>query len=237
MTSFLVTAHVLLSLMTPASMADEAPVPSEENVLVLQPAEVEPAMEAIDTSHIVLMGRGIEDRRDGRSLGLACIGDQIEGTEQRKCDYLRWILFSGPSQAEYIGGTLHLGGLNALKDDGTPSRAYVKSIKKYLRTLSKNSKKHFLKTHPLITAGGLIPVMGGLWLVGIATIPPFVVITVGGLLVMPLGNLVGSILFAPGMTFSSHNTVKATERDGWSWSSRPKKVSSNYFDNVLSQIR
>jgi len=191
------------------AMRDEEPVPHE----------------------IQLVGRGIVNRRTGESLALSVYHGPTPSAFQveHECARLRYVYYSPKEKTSTYVGKVY--PVSCVSDQATPQeiKAALKPIKKryqeYNRIAYKN-RRHIIWGG--ISVGALVGtgiVISSIGLTGGTALIALFCVGGAGTAFIGLNNSGVAPFIKQG------NTV--IDRNGWNWSSKPKKVSSHTFDTYV----
>jgi hypothetical protein len=215
-TSFLTLA---LTLFSTHAFAEELTVITVEAADMASTAVgSDPGDQPVDTNHLRLIGRGV-GVRSGESMALACIDEP--------CSQARMVFFEKDGKkAFYFGRTFQFA-----ENGQIPTQSQVEaSLKKFsdqYRRIKRNYSFGRTVAFVLVGAGTVV---------GLAILTGSGLIYLGalGLLVYLHGNN-----YYTNIHFSAKHPDVATfdSQNGWSWSSKPKRVSRKAFYNLSMVVR
>ena len=175
---------------------------------------------------IKMIGHPIEDKRTHEILLMACIGGRVHGTQERNCDELQHVYFSGPLATPHLVGsiydveTLHL----------EPSRAEIKTT---LRQIARayHETKWDEQNGPLRLFIGVGASMGVGTLIGttIAVLPGAIVAIAPVLGLWGWANAHRSASPFGALYKHSNITHLLQDQNGWNWSSSVKRIKHKNF--------
>jgi hypothetical protein len=172
-----------------------------------------------------LVGRGIQNRSTQDSIALACIGPENPQTLARSCTKVRYVYFrSIDKTTTYFGKTISVKSL-----DGEPTEADLKAL---LSKMKKEFKAYLSEKHHTGVKRGV-----GAMAIGIAGVYTISAATL--LIAAPAGAAALICLIIsdrPVLSGASDNTSAISNRDGWSWSARPKSISDRRFLELKNYI-
>jgi hypothetical protein len=183
------------------------------------------APDASQVNQLVLVGRGFQNKDSKENIALACLDSE--------CSQLQFVYFDGSPKFEYIGDII-----NAPKavDVETQEKALALTVREFFYRHQTRSSAE--KIDRSIIRKGVVIVGGA---VALALVVPS-----GGSSLLPFaasGLWTGGAMYL----FSSSNAMESvvsgrsratlTDNDGWSWSSRPKKLNADLFRSLLARIK
>jgi hypothetical protein len=178
-----------------------------------------------------ILGRGLMDRSNGDSIALACLGYQSNSGIEN-CQGVQFVRFTAghPEAVEYLGQPVRFA-------DGVSDEAKIKYIQGQLR----NQLGHRGKTGRGLAMMTLSVLIGG----GLAVVFNVGVFALAGVAVWPIcaTKQCDPSIFDPttkiANAFTAVNGIQdaVSDRDGWSWSSRPRKVNHKNFARFETAVR
>jgi len=184
------------------------------------------------SQQVKLMGKGIQNRKTNEMIALACVGDKIEGTQERSCDQLQHIYLKNPDSPPTLIGekfTIQNGKIK------TSLRELSKSYRKYRWAQSKQArvKRAFeISKFSLLGFSGFLIVVA---FTGPIIITPVAMVTllssVGALVLggAAYAILVDSDAIRPMNFKDTESVVYMNDQNGWSWASETHQISNQKF--------
>ena len=188
----------------------------------------------VSEGELRLAGRGFVDRKTGDSLALAFYTRPSADAKKTDCPRLRHVYFEHASKKAYYVGSetiLSCQGEASTEEIKTAAKEVSRGFKKFRREKNHNKNVYmsvgfgvavwptalwFLSPSSwfVVGASGLFPAFGIYW---------------GGILVWCVVTAIyqGNEVF---MASSSGSQQVLIDRDGWNWSSRPKKIRHRTFE-------
>ena len=194
-----------------------------------------------------VIGRGIQNRRTGEAIVLACVGENLPGTSSPSCKELRHVkIKEGSKEATFIGDTFQVIGRESEFSSGESilvREPTTMDLKQMVRQFNKGSKKHKKFENKQIRQkiiGRLGEAAYGTSLVCLGVLAsagagPVAVLPVIGSIALIIG--VDELLRNPLRPNSGQITEMMANQDGWSWSVNPKKVTAksyHWFERYLN---
>ncbi len=189
-----------------------------------------PSAEKVETTRLKIIGQGIENRKTGDIIALACIGSFIKDTESPSCRTLRHVKIPAQSQEAYFIGeiyTLSMEREPTQNDFQKLVRKVNKSVKQFKKDKNQDTREKILALGAF--TGGVawgvhvisLAEMGIMVSAGAALLPFFggVALTSGVLLLSRIPNAPNSGIISDAMA----------NQDGWNWSVSPNKISNQRF--------
>ncbi len=187
---------------------------------------------------LTIVGKGIQNRKTGEVIALACVGESANGSPVKNCDVLQHVYFkNSQSLPVFVGSTLKVANHN---------------IKKTLRTISKDYRHYRwdLKNHDGAAAfcaiGSLVywfgsisllePLGFGKWVNGSIHVSPVVGWSIlGGSVLLLAGTGLSQIDFSPLKVWNDRAVTAMADQKGWNWEI-PKTVSNRKFRKFYSFV-
>jgi|GEM_PF-6279002 len=193
----------------------------------------------LDTDHLILLGRGIENKVTRDLISIACVGDVAN-----PCNLLQHVYLEHSSQTTYSFGPKI--NLDQLIHDGKvkPSASMDRKLKIAERNMAKNFRRYksdHASTLAKVAKGGAYFVTTG----GAAVAIVFLVSPIGsaavGLSILGYAGFLGlSYVMTIGnnpLYGTQHSMIRAfKDQNGWNWSSNPKKISNRKFNLYLNAV-
>jgi len=206
---------------------------------VSTPQLQDPATDDILASQFQMIGRGIMDRKNGLAILLICVGDKDPKTNIRSCNRLQHALIwpHGEGQSGLIGPVYQVtkNDLSSSPQDQTMKKImkdYRKSIRYDLAAPEMDADRR----SPNDTRAFIEMIIG---IVGGATLSCLTVNPIPALIMIPLLSTDAFTQFSTRMFvgfFRSQKVVQMDNRNGWNWSSHPRKVSDHSFYHYLEYL-
>lgn len=197
-------------------------------LLLLMASSFAHADESVQLDQLELIGRGVISRATGDGLVLACTQRTLAEQQISYCSEARFVIFN-ESKAKFVGGSIKLE---------MPSSSEKKSIKKQLRRFFKdretsevrNRRDRYFQKFAFLEGAG------------VAVLAFTITNPITGLIVIVGGTAVlNAIMTSKGVVkafvVGTGTTVTLTDQNEWNWSIRPKKISHENFEVLLSQVK
>jgi len=185
-------------------------------------------LQKVDGSSLKIMGKGIENRKTGETLGFVCTGEPVKPSIEPSCNELRMVYFNSSKTEAYIFGIPLLVSPIGTSPNPVDLKVFFKDFSQEFKRTKRTHRNDSIREELAIVGGSAV---------GIGSL--FACVAAQAL--WPLG--VGAAIFYGGVTlisvdpilFSESSSVNAfRDQDGWNWSVQPKKISKKSFDLLLN---
>lgn len=184
-----------------------------------------------------ILGRGVQDRRTGESIALACVGP----IANRPCDQLQFVEFNSDRTFDYIGYT-YVSARDQAIDPAALSGRITENVQDRLKEERRERRRANRKEWK-----GLVFMSGGM-LGGIAigtvlnSFFPVAIPTVAIILCASKQCDPAIFDFLPSLSgdvFSSEEgfRIAVLDQKGWNWASSPKPISHKNFGRLRELLR
>ena len=182
-----------------------------------------------------IIGKGVMDSKTGDSLAIACVGKEVEGTQEKSCNQVQHVFFNATTkQIEYVGQILTVSHGESVTDE------QVKDTLKQLHRdyLQMKRQRAALKKSGVIALGGAGVFFGAAGLGGVGAVAFLGSFTGAGILI---GFGAGIFVFVESqraVNFQASQTSQVfVDHQGWSWSQKPRKASHRNFRRYLEFLK
>ena len=194
---------------------------------------------ADETKGLSLLGRGIYNKASREIIAIACV--------DTTCTQIQFTLLSldqdhSEMKVEWLGSPLEVPAAptEELKAAATTAmlEAYLNTIQSYQQRKVKEERSDRIRNRfswgVMIATGMVAGALGPVTLTGAIAIMTPLLIT--GILVRAFPPKSLERLLSQSLNMN-HITETGTNRDGWNWSIKPKKLKSKKFEELLANLR
>jgi hypothetical protein len=184
----------------------------------------------VNGDRLKLVGRGVENRKTGNVIALACIGKPINETLEPSCKVLRHVMMKADTkQMVYIGPKFEIESQGEPTQDDLVKRVVSinRAVKKHKKYVNSDKRGKAIAYSAVISSVGFGAIVISKSAAGVAIATgPFCLAWLG-LLVVIFG--VQELVRAPLFPSSGVISDVMADQNGWNWSVKPKKVSARSF--------
>ncbi len=192
----------------------------------------------VTDGYLKIFGRGIENRKTGDVIALACVGKNLTNLSDPSCSSLRYVYFIANEKAAYYAGhevKVETKGIASETEIQSTVLELKRDFESYRKDSNQGRRGAYVTTLAIAgwAGGGVwayhkdkeLSKNGGEGLSGSAIILP---LTAGVAFVAAMTYL-GMKTYDPKTPDSSSISDAMVNQDGWNWSVKPEKISKRNF--------